>query len=96
MFGPGFQRDGTPGLFHPDRFRFGEAVHLSPLLRAALGVPGVHDVRVTTFRRAGREDGGLALGLGRIDLGGFEIARLDNDPTFPEHGTFEVNLEGGA
>jgi hypothetical protein len=87
-------RDGTPGLFHPDRFTFGQTVYLSPLYRAVLAVDGVSSARFLTFRRHGNPDGGKALKEGRIVLHRLEIARLDNDPSFPEHGTFRVNTGG--
>ena len=87
--------DGTPGLFHPDRFSFGEPVYLSPLTQAALAVEGVDSVQFLTFRRRGQPDQGKALKDGRILLNRLEIARLDNDPNFPEHGTFRATLVGG-
>jgi hypothetical protein len=87
--------DGTKGLFHPDRFSFGEPVYLSPLTQAALAVEGVDSVQFLTFRRQGQQDQGMALEDGRILLNRLEIARLDNDPNFPEHGTFRAILFGG-
>ena len=30
-----------------------------------------------------------------IELDRLEIARLENDPSFPEHGVFNVTVEGG-
>jgi hypothetical protein len=53
-------------------------------------VDGVDSVRFVTFRRQGKPDKGVALAQGRILLDRLEIARLDNDPNFPEHGTFRV------
>jgi len=32
---------------------------------------------------------------GRLDIARLEIARLDNDPDFPERGVFRVIMEGG-
>jgi hypothetical protein len=87
--------DGRQGLFHPDRFSFGEPVYLSPLTEAALAVEGVDSVRFLTFRRQGQADQGKALKDGRILLNRLEIARLDNDPNFPEHGTFRAIPLGG-
>jgi hypothetical protein len=95
VFTSGFRPDGSTGLFHPDRFPFGQPVYLSPLIEAALAIEGVRDVRFTTFQRQGRPDQGKALEDGRIVLSRLEIARLENDPNFPEHGTFRVSLEGG-
>ncbi len=95
VFSNRMRPDGTQGLFHPDRFSFGEPVYLSPLTEAALAVEGVESVRFLTFRRQGQQDQGKALKAGRILLNRLEIARLDNDPNFPEHGTFRAILFGG-
>ncbi len=96
VFSNRVRADGTQGLFHPDRFSFGEPVYLSPLTEAALAVEGVDSVRFLTFRRQGQQDQGKALKDGRILLNRLEIARLDNDPNCPEHGTFRAILFGGV
>jgi Baseplate J-like protein len=87
-------RDGTLGLFHPDNFTFGDSVYLSRIYAAAHAVPGVESAEITVFRRQHSDDE-LALTQGRIDLGPLEIAQLDNDPDFPEHGVIELDLHGG-
>lgn len=86
--------DGRTGQFHPDRFSFGQAVHLSPLYAAAQSVAGVHSVEITTFERPGVS---TAQGLadGKLDMGRLEIPRLDNDPNFRERGVFTLTLSGG-
>ena len=94
VFSNRVRADGTPGLFHPDRFSFGEPVYLSPLMQAALAVDGVDSVRFATFQRQGQPDNGAAIKAGRILLDRLEIARLDNDPSFPEHGTFRAIPQG--
>lgn len=86
--------DGSTGMFHPDRFSFGQTVHLSPLIAAARQVPGVALVTAVRFGRQG-EDSPEPLTTGRIGLGRLEIARLDNDPNFPEHGVLTITLRGG-
>jgi hypothetical protein len=86
--------DGERGLFHPDNFSFGQTVFLSPLYAAARAVPGVDSVQVTRFHRQGQEDPG-PLADGFMTLGRLEIARLDNDPNFPEHGVLRLDLHGG-
>lgn len=86
--------DGRRGLFHPDNFSFGQTVFLSPLYAAAQAVAGVASVTVTRFGRQGElRDAEPA--ADRIELGDLEIARLDNDPNFPEHGVFRITLGGG-
>lgn len=86
--------DGTRGLFHPDNFSFGQTVFLSPLYAAARTVAGVASVQVTRFHRQGQEDP-TPLAEGFMRLGRLEIARLDNDPNFPEHGVLRLTLHGG-
>jgi hypothetical protein len=81
--------DGRRGLFHPDNFTFGQAVYLSSLIAAAQLVTGVDSVVVRKFQRQ-RLDSNSALQSGKLDLGRLEIARLDNDPNFPERGSFKV------
>jgi predicted phage baseplate assembly protein len=77
------------GLFHPDNLSFGQTVYLSSLIAAAQGVEGVDSVMVRKFQRqySGSNEG---LNSGKIDLGRLEIARLNNDPNFPERGSFTV------
>ena len=86
--------DGTFGLFHPDNFSFGQTVYLSPLYAAARTVAGVASVQVTRFQRQGQDDA-KPLADGFLPLGRLEIARLDNDPNFPEHGVLRLDLHGG-
>ena len=85
---------GRRGFFHPDNFTFGQSVFLSEIYRAAQEIPGVDSVRVTRFRRQGTRDR-CALLDARIDLGRLEIARLDNDPNYPEHGVLRLTMLGG-
>jgi hypothetical protein len=86
--------DGLRGMFHPDNFSFGEPVYLSPLYAAAHAVPGVESVRIDKFQRQGVDDTQY-LDDGKLSLGRLEIARLDNDPSFPEHGILRLNMGGG-
>ena len=86
--------DGSRGLFHPDRFTFGQPVFLSPLIAAAQAVPGVASVQVNQFHRQGTPDN-KPLAAGKIELGRLEIARCDNDPNFAEHGVFTLSVGGG-
>lgn len=87
--------DGRRGLFHPDRFTFGQPVYLGPLIAAAQTVPGVASVHVTRFGRQRTPGDPEARQTGQLALGRLEIARLDNDPNFPEHGVLRLNLGGG-
>jgi hypothetical protein len=86
--------DGRRGLFHPDNLSFGQIIYLSPVLAAAHAVPGVASASVVTFQRQGVEERRY-VDDGRLPLGRLEIARLDNDPNFPERGVLHVALAGG-
>lgn len=86
--------DGRLGVFHPDNFTFGQAVYLSRLYEAAQSIDGVQSVQITNFQRQGiisQE----AIDTGKLIIGRFEIARLDNDPNYPEHGVFNIDIKGG-
>jgi len=86
--------DGRRGIFHPDNFTFGQPVYLSPLYAAAQTVAGVLEVTITTFQRQG-QPATSALDRGLLPVGRLEIARLDNDRNYPEHGVFRLKLAGG-
>lgn len=86
--------DGSKGVFHPDNFTFGQTVYLSTIYAAAQVIPGVSSVQVTTFQRQG-EPLTDALDTGKLTINRLEVARLDNDPNFPEHGVFSMVLNGG-
>jgi hypothetical protein len=86
--------DGRRGIFHPDNFTFGQPVHLSLLYEAAQGVEGVDWVEISVFQRQGVPDD-RALRESKLSLHRLEIARLDNDPNFPENGVLRLVMEGG-
>ncbi len=81
------QPDGSRGVFHPDNFTFGQPVLLSRIIAVAQAVTGVASVVVAKFQRQG-VNSKEALDSGRLQMGIHEIARLDNDPNFPERGVF--------
>lgn len=95
--------DGSLGFFHPDNLTFGQGIYLSRIIAAAQAVPGVLEVQVTRLEPF--EIGEPAPGVesaaeelppgGVLALGPFEIARLDNDPSFPENGRLVLELRGG-
>lgn len=85
---------GKLGFFHPDRLSFGKSIRLSQLVATAQAVTGVESVQVTRLERL-YEGPNRELAQGILKLGAREIARLDNDPSFPEHGKLEFKMEGG-
>lgn len=87
---PGGQR----GIFYTDNYTFGQPVYLSALYAAAQAVEGIDSVEITTFQRQGFPSQ-QGLSDGELVMDWLEIARLDNDPNFPEHGILHLNVEGG-
>ncbi len=96
LLSSGWLPDGTEALFNPANLAFAASVYSSPIVAAVQAVAGVESVTLTRFgflhqpALAGSAPGSSGLRLGRL-----EIARLDNDPTEPEHGYALVSLEGG-
>jgi len=67
---------------------------LAGVAAAAQAVEGVEAASVVKFQRMATPDAG-AIENGVIPIGRLEIARLNNDPNFREHGVFSLNLGGG-
>lgn len=86
--------DGRLGMFHPDNVSFGADIYLSVLVAAAQAVVGVESVQVTTLQRL-YEPTNSEIETGVLSLGPLEIARLDNDPSFPENGRLRLDMRGG-
>jgi len=93
--------NGTLGFFHPDNLSFGDGIYVSRLLATVQAVPGVMDVTVNELERfeisepSDDVDGEELPSNSVLQLGPTEIARLDNDPNFPENGRLVVNMRGG-
>ncbi|HEX8261865.1 MAG TPA: putative baseplate assembly protein [Allosphingosinicella sp.] len=101
-FSSGYSRNGQPGFFHPDNFSFGDNVHLSRLIARGMAVEGVLWMGV-------RDAAGQAVGrFGRLDqpdvdyeadgeipIAADEVARLDNDPNYPDFGRLRLIMAGG-
>ena len=86
--------DGRLGLFHPDRFTFGQTVYLSPLIAVAQSLAGVASVEATVFRRLGDC-------FRRGSYGRVPDFRQDRDRAprqrseFPGTGLFQLHMLGG-
>jgi hypothetical protein len=94
VLGTGRLADGRLGFFHPDSLEFGGAIELSRIVAAAQAVPGVESVTVERLERL-FEGPDFELEEGVLRLAPDEIARLSNDPSFPEHGRLRLTLRGG-
>ena len=89
----GRRGDGKPAFFHPDALTFGKDIQASDLVAAAHGVEGVQSVMVVELRRLGETARGEA--PSKVELAAWEIAQLDDDPNFPEHGVLTLQVGGG-
>jgi hypothetical protein len=94
VFGSGTRADGSRGFFHPDNFSFGQGVYLSQLYAAAQKIAGVRHVDIIKLQRIS-SPGQAALDEGVLTIGRLEIARLDNDPNFPDRGILTFTMRGG-
>ena len=86
--------NGQKGLFYPDNFTFGETVYLSPIYAAARSVAGVLSVTATQFQPQGPNTSRY-LSAGEIKLGSLQVARMENDPSYPDHGQLSLTMQGG-
>jgi hypothetical protein len=86
--------DGSLGFFHPDQLSFGDPITVSQLVAAALSVAGVESATVTTLQRLGQPPN-QEIANGILPIAFQEIAQLDSDPNFPEHGVLTFDLRGG-
>jgi predicted phage baseplate assembly protein len=86
--------DGRVGFFHPDNLTFGMGIRLSHLVATAHAVSGVESVVVTKLERL-FEGPEHEIENGILPIGPMEVARLDNDPSFPENGRLSLLMRGG-
>ena len=84
---------GGKGFFHPDNLTFGTGIALSKLVAVAAAVQGVQSVKVTCLKRLFEPTDYVQQEF--LPIGPREIAQLDNDPSFPEHGKLTLKMEGG-
>jgi hypothetical protein len=90
----GGQANGEPALFAPGNFVLGQPVYLSPIYAAARAVAGVQTVTATVFQPQGVATK-TYLHQGAIPMGPFQVARMDNDPSLPNHGQLTLAMVGG-
>jgi hypothetical protein len=86
--------DGSRGFFHPENFTFGDPIYVSRLYAAIEQVAGVDSVAIRKLTRFGQPQRD-ELDRGVLAIGPWEIARLENDPSFAEHGVLTVTARGG-
>ncbi|MGA8575390.1 MAG: putative baseplate assembly protein [Candidatus Cybelea sp.] len=81
-------------VFAPGKFTFGQTAYLSPIYAAVRSVAGVRTVTATVFQPQGVSTHQYLRG-GEIPMGPFQVARMDNDPNFPNHGQLVLTMMGG-
>jgi predicted phage baseplate assembly protein len=86
--------NGHRGFFHPDNLTFGTSIALSQLVATAAAVTGVENVVVTQLQRMDEGSNGELM-QGVLPIHPLEIARLSNNPNFPENGKLTLDLRGG-
>ena len=98
LFSAGIAPDGRRGVFHPDRFTFGQPLRLSDLVATAMTVPGIAWIQVTGLRRLGTSaaDNLRNLAAGELRVGPREVIRCDSDPSLPEFGRVDLAIGGGS
>jgi hypothetical protein len=94
VLGSGTLPNGQPALFAPQNFELGETVYLSPIYAAARTVPGVQTVTAKVFEPQGQKTK-VYLQQGYMPMNAFQVARLDNDPSMPDHGQLRLVMKGG-
>jgi predicted phage baseplate assembly protein len=94
--------NGSKGFFHPDNLSFGDGIFASTIIAAAQAVAGVQNVTVTRLERwelidaaTNQTEAAQVPTNSVLTLGPLEIARLDNDPNFPENGRLSLDMRGG-
>jgi len=92
--GSGTLPNGQPALFAPQNFELGQTVYLSPIYAAARAVAGVQTVTATVFEPQGQNTNIFLATRFYSDVR-FQVARMDNDPSLPDHGRLQLTMKGG-
>lgn len=89
----GRRGDGRRALFHPDALSFGDDIQAADIVAAVHAIDGVQLVTVLDLRRL--DQAPTLEAPSKVDLAAWEIAQLDDDPNFPEHGVLVLQTGGG-
>lgn len=86
--------DGTTGFFYSDRFAFGMPLERSALEAAIQAVVGVAGVTSIQYRQRGLTPLPVEMG-DTVTVAPDQIIRVDNNPSRPERGSLQVEVDGG-
>jgi hypothetical protein len=87
-----YTADGRLGFFHPDRWTFGQPLHVSEISGRIQLVQGVDHVVSVAMRRWDAATSGTA---DTITVRANEIIRVQNDPDHMEEGSITLDIQGG-
>jgi hypothetical protein len=90
----GFTADGRAGLFHPDNWTFGQALHRSVIEGRVHAVAGVEHVIRIEMRRFDQAESG-APDADVLELAFDEVLLLANDPDHVQRGRLRIDVRGG-
>jgi predicted phage baseplate assembly protein len=106
-FSDGTTPAGRPGFFHPDSWTFGQPLYASQLIGRALSVRGVERVLSVSIRRLNSLGGASLVEITlapedlaqpvieKLEVDGFEIIQVENDPNHLEKGRILFDILGG-
>jgi hypothetical protein len=106
-FSDGYTPDGRRGFFHPDLWTFGQPLYASQVIGRALRITGVERVLSLSMRRWNPGSGGGLIVVtltpdqlpealvDKLDVGAFEIIKVENDPSRLEAGRILFDILGG-
>lgn len=91
-FSEGYTPDGRMAFFHPDRWTFGQDLHVSQIIGRIQAIEGVEHVISVTMKRWNEANPGTdAIAQVRAN----EILRVRNDPDDMEDGFIDFDIRGG-
>jgi len=90
----GYTSDGRRGLFHPDEWTFGQALHRSRIEGRLQAVPGVEHVVSIVLQRFDAPTPGTPFAE-VLEMAADEVVLLANDPDHLERGLLRLDIRGG-
>jgi hypothetical protein len=93
----GYTSAGRPGLFHPDAWTFGQALHRSVIEGRVQAVAGVEHVVAVVMQRFNAPTPGLPglAGFELLEMAADEVVLLANEADHLERGLLRLDIRGG-
>jgi hypothetical protein len=93
-FSDSWTSDGRPGVFHPDQWTFGQALHRSMIEGRIHQIAGINHIVEITMKRFSAPQPGVP-GVEVLEMGFDEALLLANDPDHLERGFVRFEVQGG-